>query len=62
MSTRSNSVPSGEAHALYLHIPFCRHRCSYFDFNTYTTVGELQAPFTGLPGPVLKKNAAHLRP
>lgn len=31
--------------ALYLHIPFCRHRCSYCDFNTYTTLAGLQEPY-----------------
>jgi oxygen-independent coproporphyrinogen-3 oxidase len=31
--------------SLYLHIPFCRHRCSYCDFNTYTSLGDLKAAY-----------------
>jgi oxygen-independent coproporphyrinogen III oxidase len=32
--------------SIYLHIPFCRHRCSYCDFNTYTSLGDLQESYT----------------
>jgi oxygen-independent coproporphyrinogen-3 oxidase len=31
---------------LYLHVPFCRARCSYCDFNTYVGLEDLFEPYT----------------
>lgn len=30
-----------QPHSIYIHIPFCRHRCSYCDFNTYVGIDNL---------------------
>ncbi len=32
-------------HAIYIHIPFCRHRCAYCDFNTYAGLDNLVHPY-----------------
>jgi oxygen-independent coproporphyrinogen-3 oxidase len=30
---------------VYVHIPFCTHRCGYCDFNTYEGLGALHEPY-----------------
>ena len=37
----ADHLPAG----IYLHIPFCRSRCSYCDFNTYVGLNDLFEPY-----------------
>jgi oxygen-independent coproporphyrinogen III oxidase len=44
---------------VYLHIPFCRARCSYCDFNTYINMEPLYAPYArALEADIRRQDAA----
>lgn len=47
---------------LYLHIPFCRHRCSYCDFNTYVGLNDLYEPYTAALAGEIAGRAGGARP
>jgi len=42
---RSGRSLADPGFGVYLHIPFCRHRCHYCDFNTYEGLDALHAPY-----------------
>lgn len=45
--------------SLYVHIPFCQHRCAYCDFNTYTGLGDLKSAYaTAVAAEVAQTGAA----
>ena len=37
----------GTIHHLYVHIPFCRHKCGYCDFNAYAGMDRLMPEYVG---------------
>ncbi len=44
--TMSNSSVSLRPLGLYLHLPFCDHKCAYCDFNSYAGLDHLIPPYT----------------
>ena len=46
-------------HGLYLHIPFCTHRCGYCDFNTYDDREELIAEYSHALMTEIRRHKGH---
>jgi putative oxygen-independent coproporphyrinogen III oxidase len=40
-----HSTHSAQEFGVYVHVPFCAHRCHYCDFNTYEGLDELHQPY-----------------
>ncbi|HEX2195857.1 MAG TPA: radical SAM family heme chaperone HemW [Actinomycetota bacterium] len=45
-------------YGVYVHVPFCRHRCHYCDFNTYEGLDALHGPYVD----ALEREIARARP
>ena len=54
------SVMTDNPTAVYIHIPFCHHRCSYCDFNIYAGMKSLYAPYVEAVAKEIEVTAAQV--
>jgi oxygen-independent coproporphyrinogen-3 oxidase len=47
---------------VYVHIPFCRHRCHYCDFNTYEGQDDLHGPYVDALVTEIERWSGEVRP
>ena len=49
-------------YGVYVHVPFCRHRCHYCDFNTYEGLDALHEPYVAALEREIAESSAPARP
>ncbi|MDQ3916592.1 MAG: radical SAM family heme chaperone HemW [Actinomycetota bacterium] len=62
LGPRDGAWQADPGYGVYVHVPFCRHRCHYCDFNTYEGLDALHEPYVAALERVVASSADHPGP
>jgi putative oxygen-independent coproporphyrinogen III oxidase len=61
-SARDGRWQADPGYGVYVHVPFCVHRCHYCDFNTYEGLDDLHEPYVAALEREIAASGPHPRP
>jgi oxygen-independent coproporphyrinogen-3 oxidase len=62
LGPRDGAWQADPGYGVYVHVPFCRHRCHYCDFNTYEGLDALHEPYVAALEREIETSSGHPGP